>query len=632
MIKLMPYSDIFRRRLNLVPWLAEGITLLGVILYVAQTVTYSFTQDTILDEGAYLLKGYLFTTGQYTIFQDNGTWSNHMPLAFLIPGIIQVLFGPGLRAARYFAVFISILTLLGLWLMARRSGGRWWAAAAVWAVAWNPALVKMYSVAVSQGLIACMFIWSLYFVLGGKRSLWQIGLGAALAGAMFMTRINMAFVLPLLVLYVLWQHGARAASVALFSGGLVVGIGHAIYWPNILRLWAYWLPESLTPFLDPYRLTAEAGVRFWDPDLSLSRRVVSFFHSFRFQFISLVGTIGSWLLWPKRNSWENASDFRSAVYLSSLFAGLWLAHLWATMGNEYCVYCLAGYIAFFNSAALIVVILSFAIWSTELGWLRQFGIGVILLAIATGIGFSVFEDVGNQLANIRISRLFLGQPVLWEQTAALGEIVANIFHFNSQQVIRFLPAVFGAVAGMILLLFAWFASLLPRRRNGRANISFGYWAVIIFLIVGSIFTPSTILSSGYHTYACGGNVIRNQEIIGEHLASKIPPGSTVYWRGRLSAVPLLYIPDVKIFPAQINGDYTIYTGGDSERLEKFGFWNEDLALTWASKADTILIARHYYSGWLKDYVNAGQFDELEATPLSAHCEPDAQIRIFRRKP
>lgn len=619
------------RRLNMIPRLAEGIALLGGLLYFTQSLVYTFTQDTILDEGAYLLKGYLFVTGQYTVFQDYGAWSNHMPLAFLIPGVIQVLFGPGLRAARYFAIFISILSLLGLWLVARRSGGRWWAAAAVWVVAWNPALVKMYSVALSQGMIACMFIWSLYFVLGEKRSLWQIGLGAVLAGAMFMTRINMAFILPLLVIYVLWQHGVRAAGVAMLSGGLVVGIGHALYWPNILRLWAYWLPESLTPFLNAYRLTAEAGIRFWDPDISLVNRVVSLFHSFRFQFTSLVGIIGSWLLWPKRNFWKKDSDFRSAVYLSSLFAILWLAHLWATLGNEYCVYCLAGYIAFFNPAALILVILSFAVWRKELGWLRQLGIGMILLVVSTGIGFSAFEDIGIPLANMRISRLFLGQPGLWEQTAALGEIAANIFNFNLQQVIRFLPAVFGAVAGIILLLLAWVASLISHRQKGRANISFGFWAVTIFFSVGAIFTPATVFSGGYHTYACGGNVIRNQEIIGEHLASRIPPGSTVYWRGRLSAVPLLYVPDIEIFPAQINGDYTIYAGSDSERLGQFGFWNDELARQWASEADTILIARHYYSGWLKDYVNDGQFDELEPTPQSAHCESDAQIRIFRRK-
>lgn len=628
----MLFAYDIRSRLRTIPWLADGVTLLGAIFYIVQTWSYTFTQDTILDEGAYLLKGYLFVTGQYTIFQDNGVWSNHMPLAFLIPGLIQVIFGPGLRVARYFAVCISILMLLGVWLTARRVGGRWGAAVAVLAFAWNPALVKMYSVAVSQGLIACMFVWSLYFVLGEKRSLWQISLGALLAGAMFMTRINLAPVLPLLVIYIWWQHGKKAAAVAALSGGVIVAAGHVLYWPNILRLWAYWLPEAWTPFLNSFRLTGEAGIRFWDPELNFSRRLASFFHSYRFQYTFLVGILGSWLLWPKGSNWQNKSDFRSAVYLSSLFVALWLAHLWATMGNEYCVYCLAGYIAFFNSAAILVIILSFPIWNRASGWIRQLAIGIIVLVISTGIGFGAFEDIGNTLAGVRISRFFLGHFSQWRETSALGEIVINIFHLNQQQVIRLLPAAFGFGAGVLLLTISGLIDSVYRRRHGRGFSSFGYWAITSFLIVGSLFTPTKVFSGGYQTYACGKNVIHSQEMIGEHLATLIPPGSRVYWRGRLSAVPLLYIPNVQIFPAQINGDYTIYIGGDSERLQKFGFWNEELAQQWANEADFILVARHYYEGWLKEFVNNQKFDELSPTPQEAHCETDAQIRIFRRNP
>ena len=36
----------------------------------------------------------------------------------------------------------------------------------------------------------------------------------------------------------------------------------------------------------------------------------------------------------------------------------------------------------------------------------------------------------------------------------------------------------------------------------------------------------------------------------------IPPGSRIYWFGQLSVVPLLYLPGVRIYPAQINGDYS----------------------------------------------------------------------------
>lgn len=625
-------SATLRNRMGSASWLPELIAFLGAAAYAVQTLIYTFTQDSILDEGAYLLKGYLYLTGQYTVFQENGPWSNHTPLAFLIPGLVQLLFGPGLRAARYFAVLVSLLMLAGTWLVTRRVGGRWWAAGAVLALAWNPAAVKMYSVAVSQGLIACMFVWSLYFVLGEKRALWQISLGAALAGAMWMTRINLAPVLPLLVLYAFWQHGLKAGLTAALSGGLVVFAGHAAYWPNILRLWAYWLPESLTPFLNAYRLTAADGLRFWDPDLDFARRAASFFHSFRFQFIPMLGLLGAWLLWPKRASWRRESDFRSAVYLSSLFAALWLAHLWATMFNDYCVYCLAGYVAFFSTAGLLVLILSFSVWRTRHSLFAQLTAAVLILVLSTGIGFSAFEEIGGGLARLQISRLFLGMPALWNQSAALGEVVVNKFHLDQGQLVRVLSTAFGVAAGLTVLALALLAARLDTRRSGQRSRSVSYWAVVLFLAVGAVFTPSQALGGGYHTYDCGIDVISATETVGEHLAEKIPPGSLVYWRGRLSAAPLLYLPGIKIFPAQINGDYTIFFGGDPKRLVRFGFWNDELARQWAGEADFILVARHYYAGWLRELVNAGGFDELEPKPLSAHCTADAQIRIFRKKP
>jgi len=67
-------------------------------------------------------------------------------------------------------------------------------------------------------------------------------------------------------------------------------------------------------------------------------------------------------------------------------------------------------------------------------------------------------------------------------------------------------------------------------------------------------------------------------------------------------------------------------------LHRLGFWNEELANEWSAEADYILIEKRYYENWLKEYVNAGEFDELEMTPHTAYCRQDSQIRIFRRKP
>lgn len=112
--------------------LPGGLALGGAIVYFLQSLRYAFTLLSVEDEGGYLLKGYWYVTGQYIPFQDYGPFTNHMPLAFLIPGYIQQWFGTGLRSGRFFAVFLGLLFLVGLWLLVRRLAGHWWAAAAVW--------------------------------------------------------------------------------------------------------------------------------------------------------------------------------------------------------------------------------------------------------------------------------------------------------------------------------------------------------------------------------------------------------------------------------------------------------------------------------------------------------------------
>ena len=190
------------RRLKSLPWFAEALAFLGGVAYFIQTWVYAHAQDSVLDEGLYLLKGLFFVSGEYQPFQPYGVWTNHMPFSFLIPGYFQTLFGPGLRAGRYFAIGIGILFVLGAWVVARRLGGRWWAACGVFAIAMNPALIKTYSVVASQGLVACLLVWVLVFVVGDDRPRWQIIFGAALASVLALTRLNMTPVLMFVLIYI----------------------------------------------------------------------------------------------------------------------------------------------------------------------------------------------------------------------------------------------------------------------------------------------------------------------------------------------------------------------------------------------------------------------------------------------
>ena len=243
----------FFKRLEKTPWLAEAAALLSGLVYTGWGLFFAHTSNSLLDEGAYLYKGYLFVTGRYWPYQDYGPWTNHMPLSFLIPGGIQALFGPGLRSGRYFMVVVGLVMLVGVWLLGKRFGGRWWALFAVAALALNPALIQFYSIGVSQGLVVCMLVWTMVLTLGDGRPLWQLVLGAILAGLTLATCENMAPVLVLLVLYIFWQHGVKAGVWAAVAGILTVGIIHAMFWPKIMGIWAGWLPGEVTAFMDLWR-------------------------------------------------------------------------------------------------------------------------------------------------------------------------------------------------------------------------------------------------------------------------------------------------------------------------------------------------------------------------------------------
>jgi 4-amino-4-deoxy-L-arabinose transferase-like glycosyltransferase len=617
-------------RLLAIPYAAEIVAFLASVAYFLQTWSYAHTRESILDEGAYLLKGFAFATGQYQIYQDYGFWSNHMPFSFYIPGYVQLLFGPGLRTGRYLAIVLGMLGLLGAWLLVRRLRGKWWAAAAVWVIATNVAMIKMYSVMVTQVLIACLLVWMLVFGLGKSRQQWQIGIAAVLAGIALMTRINTLPVLPLLILYMLWQQGWRAALTTALAGGLVVMIGHALFWPEILRMWAYWLPESLVPFLSAWR-PPTGSIPFWEPNIDLLGRLASFFMSFRVNFVAMVGALSTWLLWPRRKDWKHPSDRISAVFLSLVFLSLWLVHLWATLGKSYCVYCLPGYITFFEITGLVLVVISFPAWRKQLPiWLQSI-IVVCILLISAGIGFGAFEELGNPLMDLAIPKFLLGLESSSE-SVRLGEFFKTAYQLQARELRRLFPALAGLGAGLAILGVAFLLNLWVNRRRDEDRISYGMIAQTTFLLTGLIFAPSLPLSGGYRFYECSGDVIASYEAAGKHLASLISPGSQVYWQGGLSTVPLLYLPGVKIYPPQVNGSYSFNLGTDSDELERYGFWNQELADAWVHQADYILIQQRYYRDWLKEVITRGPYQELQPTGLTAACRSDSQIRIFRRIP
>src|SRR3970040_1227448 len=126
----MQKVSVLAKKIISLPWLPAVLTIAGFIVYILQAIEIAHTKTSFLDEGLYVYKGWLFATGKYVPFQDYGVGTNHAILSFLIPGYVQKWFGLGLDTARYFMIFLAVLTLLGLWIFAKRWGGKWWAAGA----------------------------------------------------------------------------------------------------------------------------------------------------------------------------------------------------------------------------------------------------------------------------------------------------------------------------------------------------------------------------------------------------------------------------------------------------------------------------------------------------------------------
>ncbi|HZJ23038.1 MAG TPA: hypothetical protein VFD54_06995, partial [Anaerolineales bacterium] len=403
----MQKDSVFTRKISALPWLPFAASMAGAVVYVLHAFYLARTKTSFLDEGLYLYKGYLFATGQQMPFADYGLWTNHAILSFLVPGYIQKWFGPGLDTGRYFMIFVSLFMLLGLWVFARRWGNAWWAAGVVWVMALNPAEIKIHTLALSEGLIAALLVWILVLTIGEKRSLWQILLGAALTAPLVLTRENMAFVPPILFLYIIWQHGWKPGLLAALCAGILFAAGNAFYFPNNLKFWVTRVPDFLVRFMLDWTMPNPGIVEeLAEPEESnLYRMILYFWLTFRLHFVSLVSALVVWLLWPFHRFQEMTERMRAAIFLTALLLVLYVAHIQAAFFGEFCVSCILLYVGYFDILGLMVLVIAAPFLLRELSLLRRWVVFVVMALLVVGIGFSSHEDLSADFARTMIDRM-----------------------------------------------------------------------------------------------------------------------------------------------------------------------------------------------------------------------------------
>ena len=613
----MQSLSVSARKLNSYPWLPAILTIAGFFAYILRAVEIARTTTSYLDEGLYLYKGYLFATGQQIPFADYGVWTNHAILSFLIPGYIQKWFGPGLETGRYFMIVLSLFTLLGLWVFAKRWGNAWWAAGAVWVMALNPAEIKVHTLAISEGLIAALLVWIVVLVVGAERPLWQVLLAAALTAPLVLTRENMAFVPPILFLYIFWQHGWKAGVLAALCAGVLFLVGNAFYFPNNLKFWADRAPDSIFTFLRAWKMTAAGSSSIPEPEESnLYRMVLYFWLIFRLHFVSLVSALVVWLLLPFRVVPPLSERMRAVIFLSVLLIVLYVAHVQVAFFGEFCISCILLYIGYFDFLGLMMLVIAAPLLLKQLTPLRQAIVFAVITLMIPGIGFSSHEDLNSDFAKGMIERL--DGTYLWG---------ALIHYIDLPHLVLFRLTFVLLVSVLVLAVGAIVLWILRRRFTGGR---LGILALNILLILGLILSPTQVLGAGSDFFDCAGeNVFASYRKAGAELSQVIEPGSKIYWEGRLLAI-FLYLPDVKIYPPQMNHVHSYFTGGDSDTLLRFSQWNDELARQWLADADYILV-QNTEKVYLTDaMLESGEYVKVTSAPRAEKCRWQSVIQVYQR--
>jgi len=637
--------------------LADSLALIFMGVYSVFLWRNAHFQVSVLDEGLYLYKGWLFANKIYTPFQPNGLWTNQMPLSFLIPGWIEQIFGPGLQTGRMMAVVLGFLTLPAVWLTSRRLGGHWIAAGVMGAMALNPAAIKMVSLAASQGMVAFFLAWTMWFSLGNDRSRWQLLFGGLFAGCLVMVRINMLPLLPLLVLYILWIRGWRQMLWSLFGILLVFCGVHYFYWPNILKLWAKWLPF---PFLKNWFPPQNLSV--WKPDNPIQFRIASFFLTFRYHFTALAGALCTWIFWPKHeNDYIKGNKlvfdpgqtrYKTAVFLSLLLIISFLLHAWAALGNEYCVFCFPTYTAFYSEIGLLLFAITIPVWAIEIPSWKKILSTILFFLLATGMAYSAEGAIGNLFGGDFYKRI-LSTQIPGTRDIRIWQILANKFHLRYETIYdlthTWFPVYCAVLLGVVFFFFPdilrvvryLFSKIIVQGKNTKKIIFIAGWnyRIIPLFVVGILLSPTTIMAGDYNTYDCGKNTIPAYENIGAFLSKTIKPGSSIFWAG-YSPVTLLYLPGVKIFPAQLHGIYSFRISPDDEAIQRYGWWNEHLAEKWLNEADYIIVEQKNLDkkDWLAQSDRLKNFNliaksnaEFSGIDTPEYCITATDINVYRRK-
>ena len=591
--------------------------------FLVRSVNGAITLPSIMDEGSYAIKGLLFTTGKYIPYQPYGPWTNKMPLAFMIPGWIQQLFGRGIAVIRFSSFALQVIVIILLFFLGNRLKKPYGGILAVSLFVINPALQNFYSLGNSQVVSIFLLTLSLIFSIGGKRTLTELVAGDIFAAILVLTRENLAPYLIFLNLFFIWKYGLKKSAVPILAGISVFIVGHWAFWPGILKVWAKWVPDEISRFLDPYRYFG-GGRLMWDVTggtISPFALLSSLVQGISSNYISLLSLIGLPFLFGNWKKIKEKGNYKEFVFLFITLVVLDIAHsMIITKYEASCVYCLSSYLAFYLPMGILLFVLSLELVEDGVSRWKAAAFSLVSYIFYLGYWFNYRQSLE--------SMLYTKLPSATSESGfqAIFVTIQQIFQISSNDLKIYFPLFVGTILFVLvlLLLSAYFS-----QKNIGVNRPAHLFPTLIVIIVGLTLITDVLVNVDFQNTYCEGNVIAAHKKVDTELKKIFPIGSKIFWLGE-STTPFLTL-DVEIFPQQINDGFAYKVGSKDDLAERHGFWNENLAKKWSKEADFLMIEERYLTNPIFENVDLASFNKIAYTSRLEPCVSSSRYLIFQKK-
>jgi hypothetical protein len=91
------------------------------------------------------------------------------------------------------------------------------------------------------------------------------------------------------------------------------------------------------------------------------------------------------------------------------------------------------------------------------------------------------------------------------------------------------------------------------------------------------------------------------------------------------------MPDVNIYPPQINQSHSFYYGGVSDVLYRNSYWTDELAKQWMKEADFVLLEKGEKFPFEIAMVEGGDFNFIGQTRKVEKCRWQSIVEIYQYK-